>query len=457
MLAVLTSMPAVAQPEFCWKDSYPRGVGTIPEACAAGRERIGLLCYTKCPANMARFGFDCHSVCPSGMRDDGLFCRAAEYGRGAGYPWKFGDALNDNGMRNRCEKDHGKGNCEKSGLIFYPKCKPGYSAIGCCICRPAVPNCAALNLNSGIDLSCGKKIIIGDPVTGVCGSGQEKDVGLCYKSCNTGFDGVGPVCWGQPPSGWVQCGMGAAKDSKTCASIVFGQVASVGQLALTVASLGSSTSLNAGMKAPQNASKLAKLRQEFSAMKVAFDNLKKTNTTVKNTVTALDAANKGRKGYVAMDTASSIVTEEDMARLAAQIAAILDPSGAAATVAAYTYPKCSKYFPASGITDPTPLIEGVWWLKGAGDVNGDGTDDIVWQYSNGQVHYWPMSRGIRTGGQDIDTPVGSEWSLQGAGDVNGDGTDDIVWQHANGQVHYWSMSKGTRTGGHNIHTPVVSG
>lgn len=70
---------------FCWKDSYGRGVGKIPSTCASNRDRIGLLCYTKCPAKMTRFGFDCHSICPSGWRNDGLFCRLAEYGRGAGY------------------------------------------------------------------------------------------------------------------------------------------------------------------------------------------------------------------------------------------------------------------------------------------------------------------------------------------------------------------------------------
>ncbi len=65
-----------------------------------------------------RVGFDCHSLCPANMRNDGLFCRAAEYGRGAGYPWKFGDALNDNGMIGRCESDNGRGNCEKNGLVY---------------------------------------------------------------------------------------------------------------------------------------------------------------------------------------------------------------------------------------------------------------------------------------------------------------------------------------------------
>ena len=61
-------------PEFCWKDSYGRGVGTVPNSCARGQERIGLLCYDRCPSGMVRFGLDCHSVCPSGMQDQGLFC-----------------------------------------------------------------------------------------------------------------------------------------------------------------------------------------------------------------------------------------------------------------------------------------------------------------------------------------------------------------------------------------------
>ncbi len=340
---VLQAAPAAAQ-DFCWKDSYGRGVGTVPTACAPGQDRIGLLCYDKCGPNSARFGFDCHSVCPSGMRDDGLFCRRTEYGRGAGYPWKFGDALNDNGMRARCEKDHGRGNCEKNGLIFYPKCQPGYTAFGCCICRPAQPDCAALGLNPGIDLSCAKKVQIGNPQLGVCGSGEQRDAGLCYSGCKTGFTGVGPVCWSAPPPGWVECGMGAAKDSKTCASIVFGQVASVGQLAIFIGSLGSSSAGSAGASGAQSAGKLAQMQAQFAQLKAKWEAIKAVPEVAK-AIQVAETANKIRQGYNASQTLAAAVTEEDMARVAAQIAAILDPSGVSSTVAAYTYPKCSKYFP----------------------------------------------------------------------------------------------------------------
>jgi hypothetical protein len=197
--------------DFCWRDSYGRGVGAVPKSCAPGKEMIGLLCYTKCPKGMKRVGFDCHSVCPDGMRDDGLFCRKAEYGRGAGYPWKFGDkAFSLAAAKSRCEKGNGKGNCEKTVEIYYPKCKSGYKNFGCCICRPTKPNCRALGLNNGIDLSCAKKVSIGDPRVGTCPAGQQNDAGLCYPNCRSGYKGVGPVCWAKAPPKWVECGMGSA-------------------------------------------------------------------------------------------------------------------------------------------------------------------------------------------------------------------------------------------------------
>jgi hypothetical protein len=107
--------------DFCWLDAYGRGIGTIPSECPPDKVKIGLLCYSKCPSGYARFGFDCHQICPDGFRDDGLFCRKAEYGRGAGYPWKFGDPLNNSRMIRRCEADYGKGKCEAWGAVVYPK------------------------------------------------------------------------------------------------------------------------------------------------------------------------------------------------------------------------------------------------------------------------------------------------------------------------------------------------
>ncbi|MEK9931713.1 MAG: hypothetical protein VW557_13330, partial [Rhodospirillaceae bacterium] len=323
-LGVGVDASAQSSNEFCWKDSYGRGVGTVPKACKSNQDRIGLLCYNKCPRGQKRFGFDCHSVCPSGMRDDGLFCRKAEYGRGAGYPWKFGDALNDSGMFKRCERKHGKRKCEKWGAVVYPKCKKGYKPFGCCICRPSVPNCRKLGLKPGIDLSCAKVVNVVGPQTGICGRGQQKDAGLCYKNCRSGYTGVGPVCWNKSPKGFVDCGMGAAKNSKICASVTSNQVISVGFLALNVATMG-------GSSAAQKSTKASK----FAALKKKWEAFEKTKS-YKRAAEAAKRAGQANNFYKAGKNIKTASTPEDKARAAANLAAVLDPTGVADVVGAFT-------------------------------------------------------------------------------------------------------------------------
>lgn len=334
--------PAWAQgSEFCWKDTEVRGVGTVPPTCAPGHERIGLLCYDECPEGTARFGFDCHSVCPDGMDDQGLFCRRSEYGRGAGYPWQWGDPLNDSAMRARCERDHGQGNCEPWGAVIYPKCAPGYEPFGCCICRPQVPDCEALGLNPGIDLSCAKRVAIGAPETGVCPAGLEMDAGLCYPPCEAGYDGVGPVCWADTPDGWVDCGMGAASDDAACAEVVFDQVSSVGQMAMFVGTFGTSSAATGAAGAGRGAARLARLRTQYDRMRRAWNRVKDT-PEVRAVLRNAEAAQLVHEGVDIAREAQDATTEEDMVRVGAQIAALLDPTGVASTVAAYTHPVCSK-------------------------------------------------------------------------------------------------------------------
>ena len=234
-------------------------------------------------------------------------------------------------MRGRCEKKHGKVNCQKQGLIFYANCKSGCNNIGL-ICRPKQPNCKKLGLGGQLDLSCAKKVRIGNPKTGIWNSRQVEDAGLFYKNCKSGYDGDGPVCWADKPKGWVNCGMAAAKDSKTCASVTFGQVAAVGVMALFIGSFGTSS-----------AGKLAKLKKNFATMKKAFDKIKDP-PKMKKAIERAQNGNRVRKGFNAGKTLALATTEEDMVRAEAQIAAIADPTGVSSMVAAYTYPKCSKYF-----------------------------------------------------------------------------------------------------------------
>lgn len=92
-----------------------------------------------------------------------------------------------------------------------------------------------------------------------CAAGLIYDAGLCYRACPSGFSGVGPVCWGGNPAGWVNCGMGAAKTSQVCAEVVFDQVVSVGNLALNIATFGTGKAATIAT----DAAKIADLKKKF--------------------------------------------------------------------------------------------------------------------------------------------------------------------------------------------------
>jgi hypothetical protein len=353
-VTAMTGSPALAENEFCWRDSYGRGVGEVPgrvadcpasytnngATCGRGADTIGAPSkVAECPAGYTNMGLTCYRgpstyskgcttifkkyPCSEGYTDNGCFCGRGASSLGAS-SMECPAGYHQSDITKRCIKNCPAGYTNTGETCFLPVSTLGMDSM---TCKPGEKRVGARCY----------------PTEGACGAGMESDAGLCYPKCRAGYAGVGPVCWGQPPPGWVQCGMGAAKDSTTCASIVFGQVTSVGQLALTVASLGSSTALTAGMSAPEKASRFAKLRQQYSALKVEFELLKKSNQNVQEAADAYKAANALKKGYKAMGTAEDAVTEEDMIRLAAQIAAIVDTTGISDTVASYTYPKCSKY------------------------------------------------------------------------------------------------------------------
>ena len=91
-----------------------------------------------------------------------------------------------------------------------------------------------------------------------------------------------------------------------------------------------------------------------------------------------------------------------------------------------------------GSTDPN------WSVRGIGDFNRDGTDDILWRKNDGSaMAYWSMD-GTATASVDLGA-TDPGWSVRGIGDFNQDGTDDILWRKNDGSaMAYWSMD-GTAT------------
>lgn len=105
------------------------------------------------------------------------------------------------------------------------------------------------------------------------------------------------------------------------------------------------------------------------------------------------------------------------------------------------------------INDGNPVAGG-WIPIGTGDLNADGTADIVWRHTSGTLAAWLMhgtgsileARVLSFAFTGV-TAVQHDplWEVVGVGDLNGDGAADLVWQHANGAVAAWMMQAFTVT------------
>ena len=103
----------------------------------------------------------------------------------------------------------------------------------------------------------------------------------------------------------------------------------------------------------------------------------------------------------------------------------------------------------SGVTG---ALSADWKLLGTGDLDGNGTSDLMWrQSSTGQVVAWQMSGSTVTSGQVVGTLDGS-WTALGLTDVNGDGKADVIWRNNAGLIVEWQMNGSSVAGGAQIAT-----
>ena len=80
-----------------------------------------------------------------------------------------------------------------------------------------------------------------------------------------------------------------------------------------------------------------------------------------------------------------------------------------------------------------------WRIAAIADFNKDGKDDLLWQSPDGALAAWTMNGTNFLGSlrlrKDVKMPVG--WRIAGAGDLNLDGSSDVIWQNQNGKIAAW--------------------
>lgn len=89
---------------------------------------------------------------------------------------------------------------------------------------------------------------------------------------------------------------------------------------------------------------------------------------------------------------------------------------------------------------------GDYTLGATGDLDADGRTDLVFTSPRRDLFLWKSLGGGSFSSQSLGTyPAG--WQLLGSADMDGDGTDDLLWLNAGTcQLGYWSFKKGVRTG-----------
>jgi glucose/arabinose dehydrogenase len=120
----------------------------------------------------------------------------------------------------------------------------------------------------------------------------------------------------------------------------------------------------------------------------------------------------------------------------------LDGNGTADIVARHTDGRVAVLL-MSGFTassNTTVLGAGSGWTPShLGDFNGDGRADIVWRHTDGRVALWLMNGAALQSGAEL-LAAGSAWSVSHVADLNGDGNADIVWRNTDGSVALWLMN-----------------
>jgi len=99
---------------------------------------------------------------------------------------------------------------------------------------------------------------------------------------------------------------------------------------------------------------------------------------------------------------------------------------------------------AAAYMNPSGVADVNWKVAGAGDFNGDGNPDLLWQHQvDGGLVIWFMNGTTMTSAKWL-TPssvADQDWRVAAVADFNKDGKADLIWRHkTNGWLVVWMMN-----------------
>lgn len=89
-----------------------------------------------------------------------------------------------------------------------------------------------------------------------------------------------------------------------------------------------------------------------------------------------------------------------------------------------------------------PTIPAGARVAGLNDFNGDGFTDILWEHADGRLKLWFLEGATFSSAALLNDrkPLSKGWRVAVLADLNGDGSKDILFQHTSGNLAVWYMS-----------------
>jgi hypothetical protein len=87
-----------------------------------------------------------------------------------------------------------------------------------------------------------------------------------------------------------------------------------------------------------------------------------------------------------------------------------------------------------------------WQVKALSDLNNDGHTDFLFQTTTNRLAAWFMNRGTNYLSSALLSSHTPGWKVVGMADFNGDTKKDLLWQHPLGYVSVWKMNGRTNLG-----------